>query len=105
CEALWRARLSPDRPAATLLTPAGRVSARAVRLTAALRAVLTEAITAGGSSLRDHIGATGELGAFQTRLAVYDRRGAPCPRPSCRGIVRRVSHGGRSTFHCAKCQR
>ena len=103
CEALWRARLSPDRKAGTLATKAGRPAAIAGRLADAIRAVLHEAIAAGGSSLRDHIRATGELGAFQHAFAVYDREGEPCPRG--RGIIRRKVHSGRSTFYCPVCQR
>ncbi len=105
CEALWRARLSPDRKAATLVTRRGLPSARARRLVAAVRAVLAEAVEVGGSSLRDHVGADGELGAFQNRFAVYDREDEPCPRRSCRGIVHRTVQAGRSTFFCPVCQR
>ena len=105
CEALWRARLSPGRAAGSLVDRRGRKRPGAGRLAAAVRQVLEEAIAAGGSSLRDHIRASGDLGAFQTRFAVYDRQGEPCPRPNCRGIVRRQTHAGRSTFLCAVCQR
>jgi formamidopyrimidine-DNA glycosylase len=63
------------------------------------------AIKAGGSSLRDHIRTTGELGEFQHDFKVYDREGQPCPRPGCRGIIRRKVHSGRSTFYCPVCQR
>ena len=80
CEALWRARLSPDRKAGTLATRTGRPTQAAERLAVAIREVLEDAIAAGGSSLRDHIRATGELGAFQHAFAVYDREGEPCPR-------------------------
>ncbi len=103
CEALWRARLSPDRAAGTLATRTGKPTAAAERLAVAIREVLNQAIAAGGSSLRDHIRATGELGEFQHTFAVYDREGAPCPRG--RGIIRRKVHSGRSTFYCPVCQR
>ena len=103
CEALWRARLSPDRKAGTLATRTGRPTEAAERLAVAIRAVLEDAIAAGGSSLRDHIRATGELGAFQHAFAVYDREGEPCPRG--KGIIRRKIHSGRSTFYCPACQR
>ena len=99
CEALWEARLSPLREAGTL-TPA-----QARRLAEAVRAVLTTAIEAGGSSLRDFRGADGELGYFQHAFRVYDREGEPCPRPRCRGTVERLVQSGRSTFHCPRCQR
>ena len=103
CEALWRARISPDRKAGTLATAAGRPTPAANRLAAAIREVLEAAIRAGGSSLRDHIRATGELGDFQHAFNVYDREGKPCPRG--RGTIRRKVHSGRSTFYCPVCQR
>ena len=103
CEALWRARLSPDRKAGTLATRSGRPTAGAERLAVAIREVLQDAIAVGGSSLRDHIRATGEIGEFQHRFAVYDREGEPCPRG--RGVIRRKVHSGRSTFYCPVCQR
>jgi formamidopyrimidine-DNA glycosylase len=104
CEALWRARISPARPAGRLATKTGKPTAAADALAAAVREVLEAAIAAGGSSLRDHIQTTGELGEFQHRFAVYDREGQPCPRDD-RGIVRRTVHAGRSTFYCPVCQR
>jgi formamidopyrimidine-DNA glycosylase len=103
CEALWRARLSPERPAGSLATKTGRPTAKASRLAEAIRAVLDDAIEAGGSSLRDHIRTDGELGDFQHRFAVYDREGEPCLRG--RGIIRRTVQAGRSTFFCPVCQR
>jgi len=104
CEALWRARLSPERPAGDLATKTGRPTAAAKRLAQAIRSVLEDAIRAGGSTLRDHIRATGEIGEFQHEFAVYDREGEPCPRRD-RGIIRRTLHSGRSTFYCPVCQR
>ena len=80
CEALWRARISPDRTAGTLATRPASRRARPMRLAEAIREVLQAAINAGGSSLRDHIRADGELGDFQHDFAVYDREGEPCPR-------------------------
>jgi formamidopyrimidine-DNA glycosylase len=99
CEALYRARLSPRRLAGTI----GR--GRAERLVAAIRAVLGEAIEAGGSSLRDYVQADGELGYFQHRWAVYAHEGEPCPGCDCAEGVRRIVQSGRSTFYCAKRQR
>jgi formamidopyrimidine-DNA glycosylase len=104
CEALWRARLSPDRSAGTLATKTGKPTANAGRLATAIREVLEAAIAAGGSSLRDHIRTNGELGDFQHAFAVYDREGEPCPRND-RGVIRRKVHSGRSTFFCPVCQR
>jgi len=67
--------------------------------------VLTEAVTAGGSSLRDHRQADGSLGYFQHTFRVYDREGEACPRAGCGGLVARVVQSGRSTFFCGACQR
>ena len=104
CEALWLARLSPDRKSGSLATRTGKPTAAADRLAVAIKDVLQAAIKAGGSSLRDHIRATGELGDFQHEFKVYDREGEPCPR-SDRGTIRRKVHSGRSTFYCPVCQR
>jgi formamidopyrimidine-DNA glycosylase len=67
--------------------------------------VLKDAIAAGGSSLRDYRHADGALGTFQHAFAVYGREGEACVREGCRGTVRRIVQGGRSTFFCGKCQR
>ena len=99
CEALYRAGVSPRRLAATV------TGGRAARLATAIRDVLTEAIEAGGSSLRNYVQANGELGYFQHRWAVYGREGEPCPGCTCAEGVRRISQSGRSTFFCAKKQR
>ena len=99
CEALYRAGVSPRRLAATV------TSARTNKLAAAIRAVLTDAIEAGGSSLRDYVQADGELGYFQHRWAVYGREGEPCPGCTCAEGVQRIVQSGRSTFYCAKKQR
>jgi formamidopyrimidine-DNA glycosylase len=99
CEALHRAGLSPKRAAKTL-TPA-----RTNALAAAIRAVLEEAVQAGGSSLRDHARTDGELGYFQHSFRAYDRTGEPCPKPGCKGTIRRFVQNGRSTFWCPACQK
>lgn len=103
CEALFRAGLSPLR---TAMTVQGR---RADRLVDAIRTVLTAAIEAGGSSLRDHRQPSGELGYFQHSFAVYGREGGACEGCTCEvartGGVRRTVQSGRSTFHCPRRQR
>jgi formamidopyrimidine-DNA glycosylase len=104
CEALWRAELSPRRAAGTLVRADGKPTARLVRLVEAVRAVIADAIEAGGSSLRDYVKADGELGLFQHRFAVYDREGEACPRDDG-GTIRRIVQSGRSTFYCPVCQR
>ena len=102
CEALFRARLAPDRQAA--MVPRAGVA----RLVAAIKATLTEAIAAGGSSLRDYVQPDGELGYFQHAWKVYGREGQPCERcpgpPACSGVARMVQ-SARSTFHCPRTQR
>ncbi len=105
CEALWRARLAPTRPAGSVVTKAGLPGRRLAALVEAVRAVIAEAIEAGGSSLRDHVRTDGSLGYFQHGFAVYDREGEACRRPDCGGVVRRIVQSGRSTFHCPACQR
>jgi formamidopyrimidine-DNA glycosylase len=104
CEALHRARLSPQRRAAILADRAGKPTAAARQLVKAIKAVLQDAIAAGGSTLRDYRRADGELGEFQHRFRVYDREGAPCPRRDG-GKIRRIVQGARSTFYCPVCQR
>ncbi len=95
CEALHRARLSPARAGGSIL---GKPLAR---LVAAIREVLTEAIEAGGSTIRDYAQPNGELGYFAKQWQVYGREGEPC---HCGGAVSRMVQGGRSSFWCAACQ-
>lgn len=98
-EALARAGIHPRRAA-------GRIGrARLERLVPAIRAVLEEAIEAGGSSLRDHRQPDGELGYFQHAFRAYDREGQPCLTAGCGGLVRRIVQSGRSTYYCPRCQR
>ena len=103
CEALYRARLSPKRQASTIADRTGKPNARAVALVEAIKAVLQDAIKAGGSSLRDHRRADGSLGDFQHNFQAYDREGQPCPH--CKGTVKRIVQTGRSTFYCPSCQK
>ena len=102
CEALFRADISPQRSAHTI------PGARATRLVPAIKATLTEAIAAGGSSLRDYVQPDGELGYFQHAWKVYGHEAEPCERcpgkPVCQGI-KRIAQSGRSTFYCARTQR
>jgi formamidopyrimidine-DNA glycosylase len=96
CEALWRARVSPLRLGRDV------ASDEVEAIVAAVRAVLVEAIEAGGSSLRDYRRADGELGYFQHSFAVYGREGEACRRGD--GTVARVVQSGRSSFFCPGCQ-
>ncbi len=97
CEALFRAGLSPRRKADSV------TGVRAERLAGAIKAVISEAIEAGGSSLKDFAATDGALGYFQHGFRVYDREGTPCP--VCASPVRRIVQSGRSSFYCGQCQR
>jgi formamidopyrimidine-DNA glycosylase len=96
-EALFRARVRPGRQARSLSR------AEAARLVRGVRVVLRQAIRAGGTTLRDYLGADGAPGYFRQRLYVYERAGQPCRR--CRTPVRALTHGQRSTYYCPSCQR
>jgi formamidopyrimidine-DNA glycosylase len=105
CEALHRAHLSPKRPASTIADRKGAPNTRAHALADSIRAVLGDAIKAGGSSLRDHRQTDGDLGYFQHSFRVYDRAGEKCPTPRCKGTIKRIVQGTRSTFFCPVCQK
>lgn len=102
-ECLFRAGLSPKRRTSTVKDE------RADRLAKAIRDVLTDAIAAGGSTLRDHRQPSGELGYFQHNFAVYGRTGERCPGCTCNakktGGIRQFVQAGRTTFYCATRQR
>jgi formamidopyrimidine-DNA glycosylase len=99
CEALNRAKLAPERLA-------GKLTPKTAELLAtSIRDVLGEAITAGGSSLRDHRQTNGELGYFQHSFRVYDREGETCVNSGCGGTIERKVQTGRSTFFCPRCQK
>ena len=99
CETLYRGRIHPARRANKI--SAGRIAA----LVPIIRDVLTDAIAAGGSSLKDFRQADGELGYFQHSFDVYGREGEPCRTPGCSDHIRRIVQSGRSSFYCATCQR
>ena len=98
CEALFRAGIHParrgDRISAKRLSP----------LVPIIREVLSDAIAAGGSSLRDFRNTEGELGYFQHRFDVYGREGEPCHAEGCTGTIERITQSGRSSFFCPNCQ-
>jgi formamidopyrimidine-DNA glycosylase len=100
-EALFRARISPERLAKDV-TPS-----EVKLLVKEIKATLAEAIAAGGSTLRDYAQPSGELGYFQHSFKVYGREGEPCERchgpPQCPGI-RRIVQSGRSSFYCPATQ-
>ena len=97
CDALNLAQIAPGRAGGHIAGP------RLDRLVESIKAVLREAIAAGGSSLRDYVQPNGELGYFSSDWRVYGREGAACP--NCGGVIRRRVDSGRSTFFCPKCQR
>jgi formamidopyrimidine-DNA glycosylase len=103
CEALFRAKLSPKRQVSTIADRNGQPNARALALADTIKAVLNDAIAAGGSSLRDHRRTDGALGDFQHNFQVYDREGEACP--NCKGKIKRIVQTGRSTFYCPACQK
>lgn len=96
-EALFRARIRPQRAARSL------THAEVARLVRAVRAVLRSAIRAGGTTLRDYLRTDGSPGYFRQRLYVYERGGKPCRR--CGKPVRAITQGQRSTYYCAACQK
>ena len=96
-EALFRAGIHPARAA-------GRVSmARLERLVIAVKQVLGEAITRGGTTLRDFLKPDGLPGYFAQQLDVYGRAGEPCHR--CGTMLRAADWGQRATVYCPRCQR
>ncbi len=105
CEALFRARISPKRLAATIAGKGPKPAARAERLAPIIRDVINEAIEAGGSTLRDFAQADGELGYFQHRFQIYGREGEACLTKGCTARVARIVQSGRSSFYCPSCQR
>lgn len=98
CESLFYAGISPWRPAKSL----GKNEVNILR--DMIRQTLNKAIAAGGSSARDYIQPSGEMGLFQHQWVVYDQEGKACQRPSCSGTIKRSVQAGRSTFYCPCCQ-
>lgn len=99
CEALFRAGIHPKRKAGQIAAP------RVASLVPIIRQVLSEAIEAGGSSLKDFRQADGELGYFQHNFRVYGQEGNPCTTPGCASSIHRIVQSGRSSFYCPTCQR
>jgi formamidopyrimidine-DNA glycosylase len=95
-ESLFHAGIRPTTAARRLSRPA------CARLATAIKQVLSAAIAAGGSSLRDYVHSSGELGYFQLQTRVYDREGKPCK--TCATPIRRIVQGQRASFYCPKCQ-
>lgn len=96
-EALFRAGIPPKTPAKQVSKP------RLAKLVAAIRAVLSDSIAAGGTTLRDFLHSDSEPGYFKQRLFVYERKGEPCR--ICGAAIRQAVLGQRSTYWCPKCQK
>lgn len=104
CEALYRSRLSPKRISASIVRKRGP-SPLVETLVHSIRAVLGEALEAGGSTLRDYARTDGSSGQFQQRFDVYDREGEACRTQGCTSMIKRLVQSGRSSFYCPTCQR
>jgi formamidopyrimidine-DNA glycosylase len=102
CEALFRAGLSPEAEAAAL-AKGRRGQTAAKRLCVSIKGVLSDALAAGGSSMRDYRHADGGSGGFQEKFDVYGRAGQPC-RKGCGATIERRVQQGRSSFFCPSCQ-
>ena len=103
CEALYMSKISPTKKCSAISR------AKYEELAVAIRDVLSKAIKAGGSTLKDFRHADGELGYFQHNFTVYDQVGEACPDCSCdiskTGGIKRIVQSGRSTFYCARQQK
>lgn len=97
CEALWQARISPLRLASTLNLEETRI------LLKEIRDVLTRAIDAGGSTLRDHIQPDGNTGYFQHSFKAYHRANQPCDHCTVT-LLTKINQNGRATYYCKECQ-
>lgn len=98
CEALYRSGLHPLQEAGTLTRE------KMDLLVQAIKSVLNDALTAGGSTLKDYAQVDGSSGYFQHTFSVYGREGEPCQTPGCSGNIQRFVQNGRSTFFCSQCQ-
>ncbi|AWB44087.1 DNA-formamidopyrimidine glycosylase [Paenibacillus sp. CAA11] len=95
-EALFRAGIHPERPAASLSAEEFR------RLYNSVVTTLSEAVEAGGSSIKSYVNGQGEMGMFQHQLQIYGRKGEACV--SCGGPIEKMVVGGRGTHYCPSCQ-
>ena len=99
CEALFRAGISPKRQAL-------RISHKKLSsLVPIIKEILLEAISSGGSSLRDFRNASGDLGYFQHSFDVYGREDQDCYNTECDSKIKRITQAGRPSFYCSNCQR
>ena len=96
-EALYAARLHPERSADSLTTPEWK------RLHEAIVKTLQDSVAKGGSSIKSYVNGQGEMGMFQQELQAYGREHEPCLR--CGRTLRKIIVGGRGTHYCSNCQR
>jgi len=96
-EALFRAGIKPSRKAGSLNKK------EAVLLVESVKEVLKAAIKSGGSTLRDYVRSSGDMGYFQHEFKVYGRAGEDCHH--CNKPIKQITQAGRSTFFCSHCQR
>ena len=96
-ETLFLAGIRPTLAANKISKP------RAVRLHTAIKLILAEAVSKGGSTLQNFSSASGESGYFQLQAKVYDRAGLPCR--TCGTPIKAIRQGQRSTFFCPTCQK
>ncbi len=97
CESLFKAQIHPDRPANRLSLKSWN------RILSEVRSTLDNSIAAGGTTLKDFFDPSGTAGYYVQKLSVYGKEGEPCPE--CETPVDRITHSGRSTFFCKRCQR
>ena len=98
CEALFMAKISPEKKACDLDAEEGE------KLVPVIRNILLRAIEAGGSTLKDYARVDGELGYFQHSFKVYGREGEACANEACNSDIERIIQSNRSTFYCPSCQ-
>ena len=97
CESLFLAGINPRRKAGSLSL------ARCEKLAAAIKQVLADSITQGGTTLRDFIRENGMPGYYAQKLFVYGKTGEACTR--CGNPIKQIKQQQRSTFYCTHCQR
>lgn len=100
-EALFRAKISP-------LMESGKVvknKKKTCDLISSIKFILNDAISVGGSTIRDHKNLKGESGYFQYKFNVYNRENMLCNSQNCNSKIKKVVQAGRSTFYCTKCQK
>jgi formamidopyrimidine-DNA glycosylase len=96
-ESLFEAGIHPAKAAGKLTRP------QCARLAAAVRSILTKAIDAGGSTLKDFVNSEGSPGYFMVQTKVYDRKDQACK--VCKTAIRQIVQGQRSTYFCPQCQK